>query len=157
MNLAKETSTGEPVLVLNSICKSFGRLPVLNEVSLSVAKGERHALLGTNGAGKTTLLNIVSGDFRATSGQVFYEGENISTVSMPKRARMGIGRTYQIPLLFEDMTVEENVMIALGGTQRGLNRRSARAKVAELLSMCHLEPRQSNLVNEIAHGEKKTT
>src|SRR5690606_23829791 len=85
----------------------FGGLAVTNDVSLSMAKGERVALIGPNGAGKTTFINLVTGNLAPTSGTVALGGENVSRLNAMQRVRRGLVRSFQVTRLFFDMTPEE--------------------------------------------------
>jgi branched-chain amino acid transport system ATP-binding protein len=99
------------LLSATDISKSFG-FPALQNVDLAVHPGERLGLIGPNGSGKTTLINIISGAFPADGGRVVFNGRDISRLSAHARARMGIGRTFQIPRPFPSLRVLENVAIA---------------------------------------------
>jgi branched-chain amino acid transport system ATP-binding protein len=109
-----------PLLTLRSVNKSYGALKVTDDISLSVTEGQTLGILGPNGAGKTTLFNLISGDVRCDSGQVHYEGRDISALKAHQRCRAGIGRSYQVPQPFSNMTVFENLVTAacFGGGQR---------------------------------------
>ncbi len=100
-----------PLLTLDNISKNFGSLKVTQNISLSVRKGEALGVLGPNGAGKTTLFNLISGDVLPDNGQVHFKGKDITRTLPHKRCRAGIGRSYQIALPFEGMTVFENLMV----------------------------------------------
>jgi branched-chain amino acid transport system ATP-binding protein len=102
----------EPLLTLDAVCKSYGALKVTDRISLSVERGETLGILGPNGAGKTTLFNLISGDIRADSGHIVFQGNDITKLQSHKRCRMGIGRSYQIPQPFGAMTVFENCLVA---------------------------------------------
>lgn len=99
-------------LDIKNISRSFGGVQALNGVSFSVQEGARHLLIGPNGAGKTTLFNIISGQITPDSGRIHLFGEDITNLSTPKRARRGLGRTYQINNIFPNISVEENVYLA---------------------------------------------
>jgi branched-chain amino acid transport system ATP-binding protein len=99
------------LLTLDNISKNFGSLKVTQNISLSVRKGEALGVLGPNGAGKTTLFNLISGDVLPDNGQVHFKGKDITHTLPHKRCRAGIGRSYQIALPFEGMTVFENLMV----------------------------------------------
>jgi branched-chain amino acid transport system permease protein len=104
----------EGVLVkAENIVKSFGGVSVLNGISLEVAPGERRGIIGPNGAGKTTFLNILSSTLSPTAGRIYYRGKDITALPEFRRARLGIGRTFQIANLFNDCTVRENLVLAL--------------------------------------------
>ena len=82
-------------LVLEGVTRSFGALKAIDDVSFSVAAGERHAVLGANGAGKTTLFNAVTGDYPPTAGRIHFFGEDITELPPHERIRKGLRRTYQ--------------------------------------------------------------
>ena len=108
-----------PLLALQSVSKSYGALKVTDDISLSVAEGETLGILGPNGAGKTTLFNLISGDVRCDAGTVKYDGRDITGLKAHQRCRAGIGRSYQVPQPFGNMTVFENLVTAacFGGGQ----------------------------------------
>ena len=109
-----------PILALHGVSKSYGALKVTDDVSLAVEAGETLGILGPNGAGKTTLFNLIGGDVRADAGRVEFDGRDISALPPHQRCRLGLGRTYQIPQPFGQMTVFENLVVAacFGGGQR---------------------------------------
>jgi branched-chain amino acid transport system ATP-binding protein len=102
-----------PLLALHSISKSFGAGPVLNDLSLSIKRGERRGLIGPNGAGKTTLINIITGKYRPDAGRIQYGGQDIALLPPHRRNHLGIGRSFQILSLFGEATVGENIRGAL--------------------------------------------
>src|SRR5229473_4135230 len=106
-------------LVLEGVTRAFGALKAIEDVSFSVAAGERRAVLGANGAGKTTLFNAVTGDFPPTSGRVMFFGEDVTVLPPHERTRRGLRRTYQSSLLFRDLTVRDNILLAVRGVARG--------------------------------------
>ena len=108
-----------PLLALQSVGKAYGALKVTDDITLSVAGGETLGILGPNGAGKTTLFNLISGDVRCDTGSVVYEGRDITALKAHERCRAGIGRSYQVPQPFGNMTVFENLVTAacFGGGQ----------------------------------------
>lgn len=101
-----------PLLELAGVHKHFGAHVVLNEVGFRVAPGEIVGLVGPNGSGKTTTINVISGLLRADAGRVRFQGHDVNRLPMFKRARAGINRTFQVPKVFRDMTVRENVEVA---------------------------------------------
>jgi len=109
-----------PLLRLENVTKRFGGLVAVNEVNLEVRHGELFAIVGPNGAGKTTLFNIINGVFIPDEGHIFFEGEDITTLPVYRKAPLGIGRTFQIPRPFPAATVRENIAIgAMFGTLAG--------------------------------------
>lgn len=101
-----------PLLELVGVHKHFGAHVVLNDVGFRVAPGEIVGLVGPNGSGKTTTINVISGLLQADAGQVNFQGRNINRLPMYQRARAGINRSFQVPKVFRDMTVRENVEVA---------------------------------------------
>src|SRR6267142_1534379 len=112
------TTTGH-ALVLEGVTRTFGALRAIEDVSFSVAAGERRALIGANGAGKTTLFNAITGDFPPTAGRVRFFGEDVTAMPPHERIRMGLRRTYQSSLLFRDLSVRDNLFLAVRGVARG--------------------------------------
>ena len=101
------------MLEVRSVTKRFGGATVVAGVSLTVAKGEIVGLIGPNGAGKTTLFNVIAGSFRPTSGEVRLAGADVTTDRPHRRIGKGLGRTFQIPRPFAEMTVLENLLTAM--------------------------------------------
>lgn len=107
------------LLTLHSVSKSYGALKVTDNISLSVTKGETLGILGPNGAGKTTLFNLISGDVAVNAGRIEYGGQDVTRLPSHERCRRGIGRSYQVPQPFGNMSVFENLVTAacFGGGQ----------------------------------------
>jgi len=112
-----------PLLELNHVTKRFGRVVIAEDLSFSVSAGETVGIVGPNGAGKTSLFGLISGDLSPGAGQVSFAGRNVTRLDSAARCRLGIGRTYQVPRPFVDMTVFENVLVA--AQQGGRLRRKA--------------------------------
>jgi branched-chain amino acid transport system ATP-binding protein len=108
-----------PLLSLNGVAKSYGAVKVTDDITLAVEAGQTLGILGPNGAGKTTLFNLISGDTRCDAGSVVYDGQDITRLKPHQRCRAGIGRSYQVPQPFGNMTVFENLVTAacFGGGQ----------------------------------------
>jgi branched-chain amino acid transport system ATP-binding protein len=125
------------VLEVTDIAKSYGSMPVFSSVSLAVAAGEAVGIVGPNGAGKTTLLDLLTGTGRADTGRVLLQGRDVTRLPPPLRARMGLGRTFQVPRPFADLTVFENALV---GAMRaaGLRGRHAYASAYEALTLTGL-------------------
>ena len=100
------------LLALHAVSKSYGALKVTDNISLSVAQGETLGILGPNGAGKTTLFNLISGDTKVDAGRVVFKGDDMTAVPPHLRCRSGIGRSYQVPQPFSNMSVFENLVTA---------------------------------------------
>lgn len=103
----------QPILSVSKVSKSFGGVLANRNVDLEMHRNEIHAILGPNGAGKSTFINLVAGNLRPTGGTILYKGEDITQWGRAKRAKAGIGRTYQTVNLFENLSVWENCRLAV--------------------------------------------
>lgn len=101
-----------PLLALHGVSKSYGALKVTDGISLQVHRGETLGILGPNGAGKTTLFNLISGDVRVDAGRIEYAGTDITGLPPHRRCHLGVGRSYQVPQPFGNMSVFENLVTA---------------------------------------------
>ncbi len=99
------------LLALERVAKSYGALKVTDDLTLAVEEGEALAVIGPNGAGKSTMFNLITGDVAPDAGRVLFRGGDITSMAPHKRSRLGIGRTYQIPHPFANMTVFENLLV----------------------------------------------
>jgi len=160
--LARLQSAGLYALELEAVNRHFGALVALADINLTVRSGERRAVLGSNGAGKTTLFNAITGDFPPTTGRVRFFGEDVTDLPTYERVRRGLRRTYQISLLFDGLSVIDNIYLAC----RGVNRRrfslrrpcrdDAAMHAAEtLLDAVHLDTSANTLVAELSYGQQR--
>jgi branched-chain amino acid transport system ATP-binding protein len=101
-----------PLLRVDGLCRNFGALRAVDDLSFEVGEGEALGILGPNGAGKSTLFNLIAGDIRPSAGEIRLRGKEITQLPSYARCRLGIGRSYQIPQPFGRMTVFENVLAA---------------------------------------------
>lgn len=153
----------ETLLELTGLCKQFGALTATDNVSLRVSPGEIHALIGPNGAGKTTLVNQIAGELWPDSGHIQFDGKNITGLPVHERARAGISRTFQVTNLFSNLTVRQNLALAvqpsLGHSFRFWHRAESMAglgqAVDEYLTMTGLEDRSNVIAGSLSHGEKR--
>ena len=127
-----------PALEVAGVAKSYGSMAVFSSVSLSVAMGEAVGIVGPNGAGKTTLLDLLSGTGRCDVGRVLLQGKDVTRLPPPLRARMGLGRTFQVPRPLGDLTVFENALV---GAMRagGLHGRHAYGTAYEALVLTGMD------------------
>ncbi len=153
----------EPVLDLAGLTRHFGALRAVDDVSLTVRAGEVHALIGPNGAGKTTLMGLVSGRIAPDSGSVHLAGQDITRLSVARRARLGLGRSFQISSLIPDYTARGNVMLALQARQGHSYRflwpvmhdRPLREAATAILKRVGLGARASVEAGFLSHGERR--
>jgi branched-chain amino acid transport system ATP-binding protein len=103
----------EPVLAVTGLVKHFGALRATDDVSLDLRPGEIHALIGPNGAGKSTLINQIAGTLRPNSGTISFAGKDITALGVAARARLGLGRTFQVSSLAPEFSALRNVMLAV--------------------------------------------
>lgn len=101
----------EPLLKLDKVCKKFGGVVAAKDITLDVIAGEVHGLIGPNGAGKTTIMNLISGIFPMDSGAIYLNSDNITNMPSYKRARTGIGRTFQTPRFLQRSSVRDNLYL----------------------------------------------
>jgi branched-chain amino acid transport system ATP-binding protein len=149
-------------LVLEHVTRAFGALKAVDDVSLAVAAGQKYAILGSNGAGKTTLFNAITGDFPPTAGRIRFFGEDITELPPHERIRKGLRRTYQSSLLFRELTVRDNLFLAVRGVGNGrFSMRRAGAGHAsqratdELLERARLTHIADEVVANLAHGQQR--
>ncbi len=154
--------TQPAALELRAVSRSFGALRAIDDVSFSVGAGQRYAVLGSNGAGKTTLFNAITGDIPASSGEISLYGEPIAYSSVQHRIRRGLRRTYQSSLLFRDLSVRDNLYLAVRGisAQRFSWRRTAADHPSEqgtdrLLELCRMQPWRNASLSSLSHGQQR--
>ena len=151
------------VLEIAGLVKTFGGLTATDHVSLSVDTGEIHALIGPNGAGKSTLINQICGEQIPNAGQIHLAGRDVTRLPPAERVALGLGRTFQITSLLDDMTVRQNLGLAIqareGGNFRIFDRATKRAEIwdeaDQVLTGSALGARAAVKVADLAHGEKK--
>lgn len=126
-----EKVVAPPFLQCSSLVRRFAGMVAVSGVSLTVEEGEILGIIGPNGAGKTTLFNLLTGQLRPNDGEVFFRGERITHLPVHQRARIGLGRTFQVVRPLPDLTVLENTM--MGAFVKHRHRRDAEAKALEVL------------------------
>lgn len=151
------------ILEAQKLRKAFGGLVAVNDVSLQVERGVMHSIIGPNGAGKTTLFNLLSGNLRPTSGRLLYNGRDITRLPLHKRAHVGIGRSFQITNVFNNLTVYENVRLAvqaLDGASMVIFTRydrfsSYEIKALEAIEVVGLRGLENTPATVLPHGDKR--
>lgn len=158
-----KTTMNAPLLETRALCKRFGGLVATDSVSLSVRRGECHALIGPNGAGKTTLIGQLSGSLRPDSGAVHFAGRDVTHLDAPQRAKLGFARSFQITSILNEFSVLENVSIArqsVSGSSFRFWRRVAdettlAAEAMAILRQAGLEDLASRQARGLSHGEHR--
>ena len=140
-------------LGIETVSKRFGGIVAVNDVSFGVGSGDLVSLIGPNGAGKTTLFNILTGQLSPTAGRVVYEGSDISRERPSRRARLGLGRTFQISQTLTSLTVLENAMIGAFLHHAGL--REAAEKALAALAKVGLDHRAGEHAGHLTLGERR--
>jgi branched-chain amino acid transport system ATP-binding protein len=151
------------VLRTERLCRSFGSLVVTNEVSLAVEAGERHVVIGPNGAGKTSLINLIGGQLAPTAGRIFLDGADITGRRPDRICRAGVARTFQRNNLFANLSVLENLRLAVEA-RRGrpldffssVRHSAALAERAdELMRRVHLDGDGARAARRLSYGEQR--
>lgn len=147
----------EILLEIRDLNKNFGGLQAISAVSMDLPAGVITTLVGPNGAGKTTLFNLITGHLTPSSGSVHWLGQSLSGIEPWRIARMGIARTFQDLRLFNQMTVEENVMTVMERSswlwQAG--KESAQQRVTKILEETHLSEKRCERAVDLAYAERK--
>jgi branched-chain amino acid transport system ATP-binding protein len=152
-----------PALVLDRVSRHFGGLKAVDDVSLTIPPGVRHALIGPNGAGKTTLFNVISGELSATKGRISLFGADVTRMAPHQRAARGIARTFQITKLFPNLTVVENVLLACSALDRRklvMHRAVASyadlaQRAADLMEQFGLTARTQEFARNLSYGDQR--
>lgn len=151
------------LLESRQLTRTFGSLCAVDQLSISVEAGTRHAVIGPNGAGKSTLFNLIGGSLRAASGDLVFAGRDITHTPEYRRARLGIARTFQHSAVFLHQSAVENVMVGVarrtgvGGsfTRAALRRRALVDQCVELLDRVGLHDRYTTPAANLSHGERR--
>lgn len=154
--------TGEsgPILRTEGLTRKFGSLVAVDDVDLAVSSGEIHAIIGPNGAGKTTLFNMIAGTLPPTAGRIFFGGEDLTETSEYERAQRGISRAFQITQIFPDLSVEENLRLAIQGQDQNFNPFASPGadhieRANQTLSEIDLEVEPTVIAETLSHGDRK--
>ncbi len=141
------------ILTVDELHKRFGGMAVLEQISLGVRPGRIHGLIGPNGAGKTTLFNVINGIYTATAGRVRFKDLDITNKPVNRIAGLGIGRTFQVARVFNEMTLLDNMLVP--AVPRRVSRRAAEARAMELLELAGLAELREHVAIEVSGGQKK--
>jgi len=152
------------LLEVRNATKTFGNLVAVRDVSFVVKPGELRAIIGPNGAGKTTFFNMISGFLRPTSGSVVFDGRDVTSLPAHERVKIGMARTFQITEIFPELTLHENVRIAVE-VEAGYRLRpwisrlesaEVKRRIDETLTLVGLTAKADRLVGELAHGDQRS-
>lgn len=141
-------------LIVQNLSISFGNLIAVNNLTFDVQAGEILGMMGPNGAGKTTIFNLITGVYKPDAGKIIYRDRDVTHLSASYRCCLGIGRTYQVPRPFENMTVFENLLV---GAEYGANLKGkqARAEAAEILDFTGLLPKKEFFAGKLPLLDRK--
>jgi branched-chain amino acid transport system ATP-binding protein len=153
------------LLRVEGVSRSFGSVVAVREVTMTVQPGELRAVIGPNGAGKTTFFNMISGFFPPTKGKIFFADHEITSMPSHRRVALGIARTFQITEIFPELTVRENLRIAVEVASKHRlslwlsreNEARIAARVAALVELGGLSAKADRHVSELTHGDQRAT
>jgi branched-chain amino acid transport system ATP-binding protein len=152
----------EPLLRARGLSRYFGAVPAVHQVDFEVMAGERRAILGPNGAGKSTLFNLISGDIPPSEGSVELFGRDVTRLPVRRRARLGLGRTFQTSRVLGGLSVEDNLYLAVlgarGGHLRPIHAGAGDAGVGRAREMAErvgLSERLDVMAGSLSHGEQR--
>ncbi|MDU8912534.1 ABC transporter ATP-binding protein [Aestuariicoccus sp. MJ-SS9] len=153
----------DPILSVRGITKSFGGLKASNDITLDLHPGEIHALIGPNGAGKSTLIKQIAGGLSPDSGSVHFNGRDVTHMSTAARARLGMGRTFQISSLAMDYTVLQNAVLGALGHRGDIFRfftpvmkdKALLASAQHALEQVGLEDFSTFRTADLSHGQRR--
>jgi len=152
-----------PLLEIRQLHKAFGKVVTANGIDLTIEKGVLTSIIGPNGAGKSTLINMLSGSLKIDSGEILFDGRDITELPIHKRVRLGLCRSFQVVNVFPDLTVFDNIQIpVLAVLKRGTRlfrpvsrEEEAREEVHRVLERVGLETRAHTLANALSHGDQR--
>jgi branched-chain amino acid transport system ATP-binding protein len=154
---------GAAILSTEGLTKSFGGFVANRDVSVSFPRGKLTAIIGPNGAGKSTFFNMISGGLKPSHGDILFEGKSVAGVKQHHFAKLGISKSFQITNLFRDLTVLENVRVAVQAIHSRFDLWSARDQHREwvdqaeaLLRLVGLQDRRRERADNLAHGEQRS-
>jgi len=144
-----------PFLDIQSITKRFGGLKAVDNFSFSTPKGSLTAIIGPNGCGKSTLFNLISGTFSPTSGTLYLDGEDITSLDAQEIARRGVGRKFQVPAIFPELSVFENLKVPTLSPAFKKRSTTKKRSLDDILSFIRLTEKKDISAETLSHGEKQ--
>ena len=143
------------VLQIDGLTKSFRGFTAVDDVSLAVAPGEVRGLIGSNGAGKSTLLHLIYGKLEADSGSISFAGSDVTRMPAHRRARQGMGLVFQLTSVFDELTVEENLMLGALPKKPRTRLSLDLDEVERILRLVELEDVRHRHASELSHGRQQ--
>ena len=144
--------SAQKLLEIKNLSKNFGGINAVEDFSMSMEKGELHCLIGPNGAGKTTVFKMVTGILPVSSGKIVFEGQDITKEATVKRAKRGISIKMQVPGLFGDLTLRENIRIA---AQNFVKKSELNSEIDRLIELVHIQDLGNPCVKNMTHGQQQ--
>ncbi|MEO4052473.1 ABC transporter ATP-binding protein [Solibacillus sp. CAU 1738] len=153
----------QPIIRTENLSIQFGGHLAVNGVNFEMPEKHFKSIIGPNGAGKTTFFNLLSGELTPTAGEVFYKGASLAKKTAVERTRMGIGRSFQITNVFPNLTVLENVRLAVQSKEKVrfqmlrhfLHYEKITQQAIDILEQVLLSGKMNQLANQLSHGEKR--
>lgn len=147
------------ILELKNVTKAYDAYKVVDEFNFQVNQGELRCLLGPNGAGKTTTIDLITGRQKSTSGKIMFNGRDITGQREDKIARQGVGRKFQVPAVFRELTVRENLQVAFSrntdpfANMLRMSRKDGRERLRQVIEIVGLQDRLGEVGGNLSHGE----
>lgn len=147
------------ILELTDVSKAYDQFKVVDGFNFKVNQGELRCLLGPNGAGKTTTIDLITGRQKATSGKIMFDGREITGLREDKIARRGVGRKFQVPAVFKELTVRNNLRVAFSNNTDPFanmirfSRKEGRERLRQVVELAGLQDRLDVLGGNLSHGE----
>ncbi|MGD2126762.1 MAG: ATP-binding cassette domain-containing protein, partial [Desulfobacteraceae bacterium] len=152
-----------PLLEIQRLNKAFGRVVAAHDVNLVIEAGVLTSIIGPNGAGKSTLINLLSGSLSADSGQIFFEGKDITHLPIHRRVRLGLCRSFQVVNVFPDLSVFDNIQIPVLAVRKRahhlfhpvVRESHAHQEVSDILVQVGLGPVAQTVASALSHGDQR--
>jgi branched-chain amino acid transport system ATP-binding protein len=142
------------ILEVKNLAKSFGQVKAVQDVTVDVREGELMGIIGPNGAGKTSVFNLLTGVYQQDTGSMIFAGTDMTSLPVHKRSVLGLGRTFQIPRPFGDMTVYENLLVA-STFSSGMKKIEAKERLIEILQMTGLYEKRNDMARSLRLLDRK--
>lgn len=150
--MANMETPKEKILILDKVSKQFGGIQAVEDFFMSMDKGELRCLIGPNGAGKTTVFKMVMGVYPASSGRIVFQGEDVTSISASKRARKGMSIKMQVPGVYEELTLRENMRIA---AENYVPKKQLAEEIDRLIELVHIQDLGNPQVKNMSHGQQQ--